>query len=411
MMLGDPDDRPWSACAPELAAVVRPEIPAIIESAIRRISTGQLGVAGDGGQAGLAIRTGIGHALHHLCDLLGRDAPALDAGLSGQYAFFGAREQRQGRTIDSLLAAYQIGARVTWSRVSAAAIDADVGVEQLARLATAIFTYVDELGAASASGFAQAHAEQAGRRDVVRATLVTALVDGLARSSPARIDRLAVEADWSIPERLAIVLVGSAAPGDPGTAMGPTTVRPPRQAPIPPPDVLVGAVQEDRLFVVPVAAAGTVGDRVGALLPPGAVGYVGTVRPAWEGDISLTHARAVQHLVLTGVLPAERVVEAGDHLPELLLHADAQLLDDLCTSALAPFAALPTLRRDTYLETLRVWLLSLGDRRATAAALGIHPQTVSYRLRRLDDVAADAVRDPEARFQLLLALHRHTDRG
>ena len=39
-----------------------------------------------------------------------------------------------------------------------------------------------------------------------------------------------------------------------------------------------------------------------------------------------------------------------------------------------------------------------------AARLGVHPQTVRYRLGRLREVFGDALEDPDARFELDLAL-------
>jgi DNA-binding PucR family transcriptional regulator len=42
--------------------------------------------------------------------------------------------------------------------------------------------------------------------------------------------------------------------------------------------------------------------------------------------------------------------------------------------------------------------------RATAAELFVHPQTVRYRLGRLRDLFGAALEDPDARFELELAL-------
>jgi DNA-binding PucR family transcriptional regulator len=44
-----------------------------------------------------------------------------------------------------------------------------------------------------------------------------------------------------------------------------------------------------------------------------------------------------------------------------------------------------------------------------AAELYIHPQTVSYRLKRLRELLGDDLDDPTARFELLLALANPTE--
>ena len=67
-------------------------------------------------------------------------------------------ELRQGRTLDSLQAAYRVGARVAWRRLAAAARRAGVEPDVLSLLAESIFAYIDELSADSVEGYAEAQA-------------------------------------------------------------------------------------------------------------------------------------------------------------------------------------------------------------------------------------------------------------
>ena len=55
-------------------------------------------------------------------------------------------------------------------------------------------------------------------------------------------------------------------------------------------------------------------------------------------------------------------------------------------------------------ETLAAWLDRPGQVQAVAAALDVHPQTVRYRVRQLRDLFGDRLEDPDARFELALAL-------
>ncbi len=75
------------------------------------------------------------------------------------YVELGRGEQEQGRTLDSLQAAYRVGARVAWRRIAAAGRRADLDPEALSLLAEAIFAYIDELSADSVEGYAEAQAE------------------------------------------------------------------------------------------------------------------------------------------------------------------------------------------------------------------------------------------------------------
>ena len=54
--------------------------------------------------------------------------------------------------------------------------------------------------------------------------------------------------------------------------------------------------------------------------------------------------------------------------------------------------------------TLRAYLDRPGQVQAIAAALEVHPQTVRYRLKQLRELFGDRLEDPDARFELSLAL-------
>jgi len=73
-------------------------------------------------------------------------------------------------------------------------------------------------------------------------------------------------------------------------------------------------------------------------------------------------------------------------------------------SRLAPLADLADGPRARLTETLAAWLDRPGQVQAVAAALDVHPQTVRYRVRQLRDLFGERLEDPEARFELALAL-------
>ena len=76
----------------------------------------------------------------------------------------------------------------------------------------------------------------------------------------------------------------------------------------------------------------------------------------------------------------------------------------LVGSRLAPLAHLREAQRESLLETLHSWLRHWGSRAAVSAELFVHPQTVSYRLKRLRELLGDDLDDPTSRFELLLVL-------
>ena len=78
-----------------------------------------------------------------------RCLPALD----GAYEL-GRGEARQGRSMDALLSAYRVGARVAWRELSDTAVDRGLPPLTIARFAELVFAFIDELSAASVSGHA-----------------------------------------------------------------------------------------------------------------------------------------------------------------------------------------------------------------------------------------------------------------
>lgn len=55
-------------------------------------------------------------------------------------------------------------------------------------------------------------------------------------------------------------------------------------------------------------------------------------------------------------------------------------------------------------ETLLAWLETRGGAPEVAERLGVHPQTVRYRLRQIRALLGDEVDDPDRRFKLELVL-------
>ena len=118
------------------------------------------------------------------------------------YQALGRGEQRAGRNLDSLQAAYRIGARVAWRRFADASRRAGVGAEPLALLAEAVFAYIDELAADSVEGYAQAQAEVEDLRRRRRRELV-ALLLGDPPADAADLAAAARAARWDVPAGVA----------------------------------------------------------------------------------------------------------------------------------------------------------------------------------------------------------------
>ena len=340
------------------------------------------------GRFGAGIRTGVAEALTQFVDLVGD--PELDrAGGDAVYRALGRGEYRERRSLDVLLAAYRIGARVSWRRISALAIEANVDRRTLAVLAEAVFAYIDGLSALSAEGYAQAQSAAAGETERRRRRLAALLLDPAAGDE--EIEAAAADAGWEPPPRLAALawaaggrrilsrLPAGSLVADPGEAGGPG------------------------LALLSDPEAPGLGARLERLATRGPLVLGPAVAPR-SAALSADRARAALRLVTRDLVEAPAFSRADDHLGALVAHGDEQALAELAERRLAPLGEETPASRRRLSETLRSWLDHQGEVARVAAELHVHPQTVRYRLARLRERFGERLDDPEARFELALAL-------
>jgi hypothetical protein len=335
------------------------------------------------GSFGDGVRAGVQEALHHLLAEIEAGGPVAR---SDVYSALGRGEMRAGRSLESLLSAYRVGARVAWRRFAAAGVRAGLEPETLYQLAEALFAYIDVLSAESAEAYALEQSAAAGEAELRRRRLVRMLVRD-PPADPSAVEAIASEAGWPLPRELAIVALGG----------------PKREAAASrlPPDTIRDAVGELICVVLPDPDGPRRRAAVErAVRETHAVAGLGTTVAWQEAGISFARARAA--IALAEEAPALMI--ARDLAEELLLRSDPRLAAELASDRLAPLADLPSGSRGRLTETLGAWLAEQGRLSAVAQRLGVHPQTARYRLARLRELFGDSLEDPEARFGLELAL-------
>jgi DNA-binding PucR family transcriptional regulator len=124
-----------------------------------------------------------------------------------------------------------------------------------------------------------------------------------------------------------------------------------------------------------------------------------------DARASLGRARALLTLVRAELVDGAPLAEAERYDVALFMGADPQLAAELTARALAPLATLRApATRARLAATLAAWLRAPGQRKTVAHALGVHPQTVRYRMARLRELFGEDLDDPDRRFELQLAL-------
>lgn len=366
--------------------MIEPELPAITEEILGTIAHEVPEYARPlEGRFGRGIRTGVGEALLQFVALI-RD-PDAGRGLGREvYIQLGRGEQRVGRTLDSLQAAYRIGARVAWRRIAEAGRRANLEPEPLTLLAEAIFAYIDELSADSVDGYAEAQAavEDLRRRRRQELTIL------LLRDPPVSATDVAAAAQaagWKLPTQVAAAACEDEALGAIASRL--------------PPDALVTVVDGLGCVALPDPEGPGRLDQLrraasrGLLALGPATDLAGAAR-SWQ--------LARELLQLAGNAEGQGLVRAEDHLAELLLFSTPHITSLLAAQRLAPLDDLTQRAQSRMRETALAYVRHHGNAVAMAAELHVHPQTARYRIARLRELFGDDLDDPDARFELELAL-------
>jgi len=375
---------------------LREQLPEVATRTVAAVTAEVPGYTGAlSGPMGANIEAAVQMALAGFLKLAAgaRDAdPSTPVGptLDGAYDL-GRGEARNGRTMDALLAAYRVGARVAWRELAAPAARAGVEATTMAQFAELVFAYIDELSAASVAGHTDELTTSGRVRERYRERLGQHLLAG------ARQDLLVAaseRADWPLPATLTAVLVPPAQVRGVLASLGPDTL-------LVGEDLPSGEGPPLSLLLVP-DVDGTGRQHLIRVLT-GRQAVVGPPRPWTRARLSYDRAAHAATMVTTPTSHG-RPVDSEDHLAELVITADPDALRDLRARVLAPLNDMRPATRERLEATLRSWLLHQGRRDAVAAELHVHPQTVRYRMGQLRDLYGDQLDDPATIFDLLLAL-------
>ncbi|WP_017583826.1 PucR family transcriptional regulator [Nocardiopsis valliformis] len=388
---------------PGLGARLRPLVPYLVEEAVDGIAR-RAEAHSQPLEAAHAdsVRAAIDTAVHAFLDRLeaGPGAERADS-VARTFRAFGESEARQGRTLECLHTGMRTSAAVAWRRLARAdSIDRD----QMAALGEAIFAFQEEISTAAAEGHVQvrgAGVEALRRR---RARLLEVLLAESGTEPEARaLSTLARAARWRVPERVAVALLYQGPPHQERAGVTVHQEGAGASAPVLPPDVLVDLDRLEPCALVPdPEGPGRLRSLERSLRGCGAV--LGPTVPLAEAPASLSRARELAELVRNGVVAGPGILRWSDHLPELLLSRDTALVAELARVRLAPLAGMRTPQRERMADTLLAWLESGFNANEAAERLRIHPQTVRYRMRQLEELFGPRLREPGARFELELVL-------
>ncbi|MBP2330562.1 DNA-binding CsgD family transcriptional regulator [Kibdelosporangium banguiense] len=386
--VGTPSQQALTAVPRELAERMRPHLGQMVRDMIVEIQRAVPAYRQPlEGKFGEMLVGGVQTAIEECYDTIGT-SPSCRSDWLKFFRYTGKVEFLQGRTMDALQTAVRIGGRVAWRHLSTEGRALGIEPDTLFAAADAIFAYVDELSAVAVEGYTEAQARAGGARERRRQQLLKMIL-AKPQASRESIAELAAMTGWTLPDQLAVIALEYREDQHqlPATALGP--------------QVLVDLESAEPCLVVAEPELHL--SRLASELR-GRRAAIGPAAPLENARHSLRCARTALTLVQRRALPQQPITWCRDHLSTLLLLSDEFLAGRLVRRALSPFADLTEKQRDRLMSTLHVWLGSGGGINEIANRLGIHPQTVRYRIHQLTELLGDRLNDPAERLNLEIAL-------
>jgi hypothetical protein len=328
------------------------------------------------------------------------------------FEVIGRIQCREGRDLAPLLSAYQAGAHAAWRHVSSIALHLQLSLVMVTELAEALFSFVDALTAASARGYVQEQSESAAERERQREELAAKLLSD--RCDSTMIALAADRAGWALPARASLILID---PEDEvsllvlgrlgGVAVSTRwadwiVVVWPDLPDLASRSVKIGMLRGMRAVVSPSLPLDRLPASVQVMSAAARLRQQGLLEP--DGGPATGNGTGAGSGGGAGSAGPQSLLFVEDHLDAVIVHRDPRPLQALREQVLAPLQSVSETARERLVETLASWLRQMGDRRAMAAELHIHPQTVRYRLGQLRELFGDALDDPRTRTRFTIAL-------
>jgi PucR C-terminal helix-turn-helix domain/GGDEF-like domain len=387
--------RPRVVLAPELAAVaasVRSRLPGLVDRVVRRILA-ELEFYRDREVISLEdLRDSVASNLDAMVDQLTTDRPP---DLSAPRAT-GRRRAEQGTPLADILHAYRIGFTELWEAIVEEARRTRAPAETVVDAAGGVWWLIGEYTQELTVAYREAAGELllAGARE--RSALVEALFTG---GIPDRDTLWEAAKLLRLPWEGMFVVVAAEAPGLAQEGL---------------PDVealLAGRGIGSAWRLHPDIQTGVVSLRHADALPVllgllgGGVRARAGVSPVYRSLGDTPRALHYARLVLASLPAGAPAVAQFEQTPLRVLAAAApDAAGELARAVLGPVLDLPAQDRSSLLGTLQAWFDAGGSAVEAGKRIYCHPNTVRYRLRRLQEHTGRSLDDPRAMAELLAAL-------
>lgn len=373
--------------APSAVATLRPTVPDLVGHMVAQIQADVRQYAGPTtGRRYRLMSVAISGAVHHFLDLVER-GPHTNTRVDDLFRRMGHGEASEERDLTEMRTAFRVATRDAWENLRQFAEAAELSVATLGHLGDALYSYIDHLTEQTQIGF------DLGRRAsdalTARRRLARALTSG---ASVTEIDALIREVGWTRPDRIVALAIDVRSAETPEWATDDLEL-----------DALIDPTAQPYIALVDADAAEAAVAAVQAAAP---AARLALSEPVAVADVPTAHAwaRRALDLAARGVISPAPVLTCRDHRTQLWLHAEPLMRRQLCQDLLTPLLAETPNSREILSETLLAWLESRDSAPAIAARLGVHPQTIRYRWKRINELFGEDLHDPEFVVQVTMVL-------
>ena len=332
------------------------------------------------------IFTAVHGAMSHFIDLgLGRSAPYI--AIDDHFRKVGFKVAALGQDRAIVDQGIDMATTELWDELRRRAVENELSAAALNALNEMMTSYVEHLTSQVGTGFEAGTEARDQDNDVARARLIDRMLSG---ASHDEIETQAALGEWPLPEKVTVMAVELLDAGQiPANALSSAA--------------LTRRRRPTQVVICPPGATTTVTQEVRAAAPRARISICWPVPPA-DVPAAWRWANRALALVNARVIPAKPVIDCLAHRTEIWLHAEPVMRRQLAQELLEPLLAESANSREILTETLLVWLETRESAPAIAAVLGVHPQTIRYRWKRINELFGESLRDPEFVTQLLLLL-------
>lgn len=313
----------------------------------------------------------------------------------------GRAQARQGIPLLAVLRAFRIAGTFAYETLLQRAETGVIDTAQTVEISEMVWRIIDEYSEALADAYRDVEAERTQQQEELRTRLLDDLLEGRA-TRQSDLDQAADALGLRHGGTLVVVVAEEPQTGGNDTRVSPAGIR-------------ASALVRSRRWrsawrvdsgretgIVLIERSGELSRLRNELASTSLA--IGLSKPCTElGEVpgALHRARLARCCIPAG---RHGLVVFGEQPVTLMVAASPGLAMEIARDVFGELLAQPSTDRDTLLKTLSAWFVGSGTAREAAASLFVHPNTVRYRIRRIEEMTKRRLADPVGTAELYLAL-------